>query len=201
MEFFCGALDLGSGVVSAAAQVTAVAWLWSLAKEFPHAVGTVKKKNSGEIGHFPWIHITREYKFMEEGRGRWERGAEWEPSCSKLGSGRWEGLTWGMKNHEERSEVLPHEEAAHHLEWPEAGSLMKVQSSCRDSPSPGWSRVPVVVGWAFHLQMPIHYPCNFYLKESCQWPKDLLSPTWNDICRPPELADEGLTPREIIIVR
>ena len=32
------------GIVTAAAQVTAVAWVRSLARELPHAMGTAKKK-------------------------------------------------------------------------------------------------------------------------------------------------------------
>ena len=43
MEFLGGAVGYGSGVV------TAVAWVWSLAQELPHAAGTEgKKKNWSE---------------------------------------------------------------------------------------------------------------------------------------------------------
>ena len=44
LEFVCGSAGLGSGIVTAAAGVTAVALVQSLAWEFPHAVGTAKKK-------------------------------------------------------------------------------------------------------------------------------------------------------------
>ena len=39
------ALVLGSSVVTAGVQVAAVAQVWLLAQELPHAVGTAKKKN------------------------------------------------------------------------------------------------------------------------------------------------------------
>ena len=43
-EFPCGAVGLGSSVVTAVAQVTTVAQVWSLARELPHAMGKAKKK-------------------------------------------------------------------------------------------------------------------------------------------------------------
>ena len=43
VEFFCGTVGKGSGVVTALAQVAALVQVWSLAWERPHATGTTKK--------------------------------------------------------------------------------------------------------------------------------------------------------------
>ena len=44
LEFPCGAAGEGSGVVSAAVWVAAVAQVQSLVRELPHAVGAAKKE-------------------------------------------------------------------------------------------------------------------------------------------------------------
>ena len=41
-EFSCGTVVWGSCIVTAVAQIIAVAWVQSLAQELPHAVGTDK---------------------------------------------------------------------------------------------------------------------------------------------------------------
>ena len=40
----CGAVGEGSNIVTAAAQVAAVVWVQSLARELPHAAGAARKK-------------------------------------------------------------------------------------------------------------------------------------------------------------
>ena len=42
-EFPCGAVGKGSGIATAAAQVTDMAWVWSLAQELLHAANVTKK--------------------------------------------------------------------------------------------------------------------------------------------------------------
>ena len=43
-EFPCSSAGEGSGIITAAPQVAAVAWVRSLASELPHAKGKVKNK-------------------------------------------------------------------------------------------------------------------------------------------------------------
>lgn len=45
MEFPCGAVGEGSNIVTAAAQVAAMVWVQSLARELPHSKGMAKRKN------------------------------------------------------------------------------------------------------------------------------------------------------------
>ena len=47
-EFPGASVGSGSGVVTAVAQVTAVAWVRSLAQEFPHGTVMAKKKKERE---------------------------------------------------------------------------------------------------------------------------------------------------------
>ena len=44
MEFPGGSAGERAGIVTAKVQVTAIAWIWSLAQEFLHAEGRAKNK-------------------------------------------------------------------------------------------------------------------------------------------------------------
>ena len=48
MEFSCGAVGQGSGIVTATAQAVAVAWVQSLAWELAHATSFAKIKKKDE---------------------------------------------------------------------------------------------------------------------------------------------------------
>lgn len=44
LQFSCGTVNQGSGIVTVVVQVTAVAQIWNQAQELPHAMRVAKKK-------------------------------------------------------------------------------------------------------------------------------------------------------------
>ena len=64
MEFPCGAVGEGSNIVTAAAQVAAMVWVQSLARELPHAAGAARKKKNPFRNYMEGIRF--DYYILQE---------------------------------------------------------------------------------------------------------------------------------------
>ena len=62
MEFSCGTVGWGSGIVIAAAWIAAVLWVRSLAQEFPHTTGMAKKTKTKKAAYRMGENICKWYQ-------------------------------------------------------------------------------------------------------------------------------------------